>query len=358
MNLGENIGGYIIVSKPTTSGGGQCVWAFAQRGGAGYFIKQFLNPKWPLEDSVGSEAGKRRRRTECLEFEERHRQVAAAVNPHAAGGGNLVTTVDFFRHGTTYYKVTERVEALRWDELPKLTGRQTSVILRTLAKSLGLLHRARLVHGDLKPENVLLQQVRGSELYTAKLIDFDDSYREGEPPPPDQIVGDQTYGAPEWQGYVRERPDITPGRMTTAVDVFAFGLVMHVYLAGRLPGNDGGTFASPGDAVLSGHALEPDRSLHPELQRVTRRMWQLDPRERPTIDDVFTVLTPETTAELRTVPASGSTDSPGSDGPRGSRVRINMQRTPETDARPAGPSSEGKSRVRFNPSSRPRGDRS
>lgn len=350
MNLGDTVGGYDIVSKPTTSGGGQCVWAFARRGGEEYFIKQFLNPKWPLEDSVGSEAGKRTRRAECQEFEERHRHVVAAVNPHAAGGGNLVTTVDFFRDGTTYYKVTERVTALRWDELPKLSGRQTSVILRTLAKSLSLLHRARLVHGDLKPENILLQQVRGSELYAAKLIDFDDSYRESEPPPPDQIVGDQTYGAPEWQGYVRERPDITPNLMTTAVDVFAFGLVIHMYLAGRLPGNDGGSFASPGDAVLAGHGLEPDPSLHPDLQQITRRMWRLNPLERPTIEEVFTVLTPETTTELTVVPPMKPAE------PGGGRLRINMQRTPESEAGTVRPAPGTKSRVRFNTSSRHPGD--
>ena len=42
-----------------------CMWALATKGGREYFLKEFLQPKWPTDDSIGSPAGKELRRANC-----------------------------------------------------------------------------------------------------------------------------------------------------------------------------------------------------------------------------------------------------------------------------------------------------
>ncbi len=350
MKTGEVIQGYRIASEPTTSGGGRCVWAFAERRGQPYFIKQFLDPKWPTESSMGSAAGKRLRREECERFESRHRQVNARINPTAVGGGNLVTAIDFFREGTSYYKVTDRVDAISAKDLRGMSLRQTAVVLRTLCHSMRLLHRVGIVHGDLKPANVLLQRSPTGDLYTAKVIDFDDSYPSGEPPPPEEVVGDQRFGAPEWLGYVKRDPAISAEKLTTAADMFALALVIHTYLTGDLPGYDQTRFAAPAEAVWADEPLTLTPGLDPRLVELLQRMTVKD-QSRPTVEEVLGLLADETVLSVAgyeppaiasssrirknfdapaPTPRGGAESSAGVSTdparPPGSRVRFNFER--------------------------------
>lgn len=268
MKRGDVIRGYRIVSEPKTGGGGRSVWAFAQRAGGDYFLKQFLDPKWPTDSSMGSPAGKARRREECERFERRHQQIAATLNPTAIGGGNLVTAIDIFREGTTYYTVTDRIHALSVEDLRGFTLRQIAVVLRTLCQSIKLLHRAGIVHGNLTPANVLLQRSSGGNLVAAKVIGLDDAYPSGDPPPPDQVVGDRRFSAPEWLRFVKGGGD----QLTTAVDIFALGLIFHGYLAGGLPG------------------LIFDDQLDGRMIALLRRMTADAAADRPRIEEVVTAL--------------------------------------------------------------------
>ena len=53
---------------------------------------------------------KQRKRARCAAFEAHHRGIQAALAPITTYGGNLIATLDFFRDGAKYYKVTEKVE--------------------------------------------------------------------------------------------------------------------------------------------------------------------------------------------------------------------------------------------------------
>ena len=82
--------------------------------------------------------------------------------------------------------------------------------MKSVAHSLKILHDLRIVHGDLKPSNIL---VKRTELgYTSKLIDFDSSYIAGNPPPPEEIVGTINYYSPELLGYIQEA-GVPPGQL-------------------------------------------------------------------------------------------------------------------------------------------------
>ncbi|HYQ62439.1 protein kinase domain-containing protein [Actinophytocola sp.] len=282
MKQGQLIGGYTVLTRPTNADAGKCLWAFAEKGGDQYFIKEFLDPKIPRADGMGSVADKERRFAECQRFAARHERVMTLLPADHEDAGNLVLAVDFFAEGTRYYKVTPRVNAS--DAVPdELEPRAQIVLLRTLVDSLRLLHRSGIVHGDLKPENVLLAKPRQGPLLIAKLIDFDDSYPAGEPPPKDTIGGNPLYGAPEWLGYVR---DGRRGKsLTQAVDMFALGLLIHTYLFGGPP-RYGTAHESPAAAVLDGVRLDWDAGIGGRLRHLLTALTSADPSTRPDISTV------------------------------------------------------------------------
>ncbi|MBO0883285.1 MAG: protein kinase [Mycobacterium sp.] len=306
MKQGQLINGYTIVSRPTNANAGKCVWAFATKAGRHYFIKEYLDPKLPRTDSMGTPADKRRRYRECQRFEQRHRRMASLLRADQLHAGNLVLVRDFFAAGTRYYKVTDRIEAV--DVVPhRLPEWQQLVILRTLGDSLRLLHSHGIVHGDLKPENVLLSRPPRSDLCTAKLIDFDDAYPVGDPPAPDELGGNPIFAAPEWLSYLHG--EAGQSAMGQAVDMFAFGLLMHVYLYGAGPGHDD-RYDSPASAVLDEAPLCWDARVPDRLGRLMAALTRRDPAVRPDIASVMNAL--DDPALLR------------GDTPPRSRVRVNL----------------------------------
>jgi eukaryotic-like serine/threonine-protein kinase len=291
MKLGENLNGYTIITEPTNQGGGQCMWAFGQKEGKDYFVKEFLSPKYPTAESTGSEAAKVRRLKECGLFEARHRRIKTLLDPTAIGGGNLVKTIDFFRSGSFYYKITDRVEAVRLADLRTLTVHQQVVFLRTLCYSLSQLHRARIVHGDLKIDNVMIQHNPLGSSYVAKVIDFDDSYESGDPVDPEDIIVDQLFGAPELFAYANDL-GVEPHELTTASDVFAVGLMVHIYLTGKQP-EFNLAYESAGQAVWARQPVIVDKRLRPALRAMLERMLDRDPKRRPDLNELVKLLLDE-----------------------------------------------------------------
>ncbi|MFE6460944.1 protein kinase [Streptomyces cinereoruber] len=347
MKKGDTIAGYRIVTDPTNANGGKCIWAFAEKDGGQYFIKQFLEPKRPRDDAADSKSVRIRREV-AQEFEQRHRRIMKRLRPDTLGGGNLVLATDFFHEGSTYYKVTERIDTSSLERPQSLEPRQKTVLLKTLGSSLKQLHDSGTVHGDLKPLNVLVQKREGAAFHSAKLIDFDDSYDSGNPPNPEDISGDSVYGAPEWRRYLRGDGSAGPEDLTCAVDVFALGLMTHLYVTGELPSYDA-RFGSPADAVNAGEELRLDPRLSDELLDLLRRMTSADPRTRPDAAAFLAALSDPGVCTLQhrrpgtTAPGSGSSAA-ASPAPsakpeerRTSRVRSTFGRRKEADARPVVP---------------------
>lgn len=323
MKQGELIGDYLISSKPTNANGGKCLWAFAAKDGQEFFIKQFLDPKYPLDSAPGGAASKKLRRQDCAVFEQRHQHVMERLKSDSVGGGNIVVAEAFFRDGATYYKVTKRIDASNLESLRSLTEHQKAVVLRTLGLSLQQLHRIGIVHGDLKPDNVLVQKRSGHDLYTAKLIDFDDSYLAGQPPEPTAVGGDGHYGAPEWHAYIQEESRSDGSELTTAVDMFALGLMLHEYLTGQLPGYPG-DFPSPGEAVKAGRPLTPDPQLHPDVTRLVIALTHGSPQRRPGIEDFLRAVDDESKLKLSSTHAASTKRPVAAPERGGGRLHINM----------------------------------
>jgi serine/threonine-protein kinase len=108
--------------------------------------------------------------------------------------------------------------------------RKTLRILRDVASALAFCHVESIVHGDVKPENILLE----SNGQSAYLCDFGVSFRRGDVDrrrlPIGQWMpssGSQYFAAPEQR---RAGADVT-----TAADVFTFGMTAIYVLSGEHP---------------------------------------------------------------------------------------------------------------------------
>jgi serine/threonine protein kinase len=201
--------------------------------------------------------------------------------------------VDFGRAGTTYYKVYDRIDVanLSSPQISILTSEAKLLIMRVAAHSLSILHRERIVHGDLKPANILIKKSE-TGAYTSKLIDFDDSYFDGEPPDDAELViGDPAYYSPELLRYVITNDNTLRGKISTKSDIFALGLIFAEYWTGKMPTYKTSRFGSCAAAVWGGEDLQFDAStMRKEVSTLIRSMIQLDPNNRPSAPEVLSHL--------------------------------------------------------------------
>jgi serine/threonine protein kinase len=288
FQAGDVLNGYRLLENFRAVGAGLSEWSFAERGGRIFFIKRFLSPTYPEADAPGSERIKAKKRARCAAFEAHHRGIQAAMAPLTTYGGNLIATLDFFRIGAKYYKVTEKVDvaSVETSDVAALGFATQLVLMKTAAHSLKILHDLRIVHSDLKPSNVLIKR---TELgFTTKLIDFDSSYIVGSPPPPDEIVGTMNYYSPELVRYIQG--SAAPGELTVASDIFALGLIYAEYLTGAMPPFDP-AYHEAAIAVLHGQPLTLDPSGVPTpVIDLVERMLLPDPAARPTVAQVHSTL--------------------------------------------------------------------
>jgi eukaryotic-like serine/threonine-protein kinase len=303
VKAGDVLNGYTILEDFKVVGAGLSKWTFAERGGREFFIKEFLSPTYPDENAPGSEKTKAKKRARCAAFEAHHRGVQRALAPLSAYGGNLIVTLDFFRWGAKYYKVTEKVDAVGLSpaDILGLGLHIQLVLMKTVSHSLKILHDLEIVHSDLKPSNVLIKR---TELgYTTKLIDFDSSYIAGRPPPPEEIVGTINYYSPELLGYIQEA-GVTPAELGLPSDVFALGLIYTEYLTGAPPPFDAGRYHEPAVAVRSGEQLRiPREGIPPELADLVDQMLAPDPAQRPSIGHIHARLMTMRPVERESAPA-------------------------------------------------------
>jgi serine/threonine protein kinase len=324
VKAGDVIHGYRLLEDFRVVGAGLSEWSFAERGGREYFIKRFLSPTYPDDEAPGSAKTKARKRARCAAFEAHHRGIQAAMAPLTSYGGNLIATLDFFREGAKYYKVTEKVDlaGLEPADIAALDFPAQLVLLKTAAHSLKILHDLHIVHSDLKPSNILIKR---TELgYTTKLIDFDSSYIVGTPPPPEDIVGTMNYYSPELVRYIQGGAG--PGELTEASDMFALGLIYVEYLTGAPPRFDP-RHHEAATAVLNGQTLTlASPTLPSPVVALVDRMLLADPRARPSVGEVHATLMSLRSATLTTtarapLPTRAPTTPPGSSASASPRFR-------------------------------------
>jgi serine/threonine protein phosphatase PrpC len=159
----------------------------------------------------------------------------------------------------------ELLEA-RLSRSPALGLEEGRNIAVKLARAAAALHRAGIIHRDIKPDNVILEG--GGSL---KLIDLGVVRVPGlESLPPEEIPGTQAYVAPEMLAG-------EPGNEAT--DIYALGVTMFRALTGVFPyGNPDALSPPRRDRPLDFAVLRPD--LPAWLQAALERAVALDPAKR------------------------------------------------------------------------------
>jgi len=225
------INGYTLSKPLSSANSGFAKWGFAKKDGVEYFIKEFLCPVYPSENAPIEKDLLQRKIKECEEFYWGKKELYRAINE--SSNGNIVLIKDFFKFRTHYYLVTDKVEItkIRIENIAALPIEKKLLILKVLAHSVNSISAKEIVHGDLKPDNILVKSTSAG-YYTVKLIDFDSGFFEKKQPMNiDGIQGDTVYLAPEiFLKIVGE--DV---KLTSKIDVFSLGIIFHQYLCGKLP---------------------------------------------------------------------------------------------------------------------------
>lgn len=163
-------------------------------------------------------------------------------------------------------------------------------VVSQVAQALAAVHAKEIVHGDIKPGNILVSD--GG----ARLVDFGVARRIASPDAP-------THGTPDYTA-----PEIIDGRPSSAKsDVYGLGLVLYEAITGLSPYR-GGTI----DEVLERHRtsvpVRPD-DIPGELWTVIEACLSADPARRPDADALPAMLR-ATMPFLSTEPAARSTELP------------------------------------------------
>jgi PAS domain S-box-containing protein len=117
--------------------------------------------------------------------------------------------------------------------IDRLLGRRLSVLqfLRIaipLAGTLGRVHERGLIHKDIKPANILLNEASGGVWLTGFGIASRLPREHQAPAPPEVIAGTLAYMAPEQTGRMNRSVD-------SRSDLYALGVTFYEMLAGKLP---------------------------------------------------------------------------------------------------------------------------
>ncbi|GAA4904800.1 serine/threonine-protein kinase [Stackebrandtia albiflava] len=180
----------------------------------------------------------------------------------------IVRPRDLIVDGTVMALVMDLVEGVDLrraliDEGP-LSPSAAATAAAQLAQTLSLIHSAGIVHGDVKPGNILIPR-DGSQV---RLVDFGVARRIASPEA-------ATHGTPDYAA-----PEIIEGMPTSAKsDVYGFGLVLFEMLCARNPYRGGSI-----DDVLERHRTHiPERPGHvpAELWSIIEPCLAADPAHRP-----------------------------------------------------------------------------
>ncbi len=275
------VNGFVIRSPLTANNAGNCTWGYAYKYGRQFFIKQFLNPKFPKPDADMYESTRARMVAECEKWYSAHSRVYKAILE--CGGSNIVNPLDFFNYENTYYLVTEKINScgVSFMDIYKKSEEQKQVIMKILAYEISRLAEKKVIHSDLKPENLILKETVNG-FFTVKIIDFDAGFLENEPPEPDDLTGDQVYFSPEMILYMNEE-EVT---VTPKSDVFALGVLFHIILSGKMPGYDE-KYDCIGLAVLNGDEPQMSGYIDEYTKNIIKDMLSADPEKRPDAFEVF-----------------------------------------------------------------------
>lgn len=202
-------------------------------------------------------------------FRQEARSVAMMSHP------NIVTVHDVGSDGSTHYIVMEMIDGQDLKRIIKTRGalphEKALGYAIQICAGLGFAHRSKLVHADVKPQNILI-----SKDGIIKVTDFGiaQAYTDTMPQTRAEVVwGSPHYFAPEQARGEKPSP---------ASDVYSIGIVMFEMFTGRLPYSA----ASQRELALAHiqadvpKALDVNPQVSKEISRVIAKVMSKGPNNR------------------------------------------------------------------------------
>ena len=267
--------GYALNAPFQNSNAGFSRWTTGRKGGKDYFLKELINPVYPTDYSLAEDL-RRDGIQICNAFVKRRIELLRRVND--ASDGSIIRVNELFRHEAHFYEVSEYVrDQITYDELQRETSSAKLTVCALLMHSLARLHKAGVIHADIKETNVLLHRTKSGTV-VPKLIDYGSSFLSDENPEArDDLGGDQLYLSPEAFLFIMgDGPH--PG---TGTDLFAAGLLLHQYLTGNLPVYDTQKYLYPYEVVLDSGELLADPAVSGEIRQLIEGLLLKEPGSRP-----------------------------------------------------------------------------
>jgi eukaryotic-like serine/threonine-protein kinase len=279
------IGEYRLTSPFITAGSGNARWCIAIKDDKQYFLKQFLAPVQPVQTTDEPTEIIQKRRLRCAAFERRKLALYEALK--GIKENCIVRVDDFFVHDGHYFAASEYITPSHrtFDSIRKVQPQLALRLLVSLAECLWKLHDHGVVHADLKPEHIIIEEEWGMPYI--RLIDFDSGFLETVPPESQSnIEVDPVYLSPEAYRLITGEP-VTLNRY---LDTFAFGLLIHQALTGELPQFDKAKYSYLYACVLDGGRITFSDKLSRRLRSLVHGMLKKDPASRPGDAEICRVL--------------------------------------------------------------------
>lgn len=173
---------------------------------------------------------------------------------------------------------------------PPFTELVAVSIIIQLALALRSLHESEIHHRDLKCNNILVQTNRKEMLIPSGALDMNFAIAISDFETSHGVVGTGFWRAPEILLRLQDEGwDKGSGIQWDKANVYGFGMTCYEILAGVSPFQDH-EFRSTRDFVMSGG--RPDLPAHVQcgLKKIIQKCWRHDPNDRPTFDEIITLL--------------------------------------------------------------------
>ena len=178
-------------------------------------------------------------------------------------------------------------------------GRIKKNIIIGVVNGMRQLHASQIVHGDLKPQNVLV-----TTDYVAKITDFGLSRLRGKT---SSSVASREFGEDDEEkvnvagtsGYMAPELLDSTSPPDYSSDVFSFGVILNEVICEEEPYSDQyANFAGRGPFGAANYAKQgkrPTISNHtpPAVKRLIERCWTVDPTARPSFEELLSSIIPD-----------------------------------------------------------------
>ncbi|ELP90568.1 serine-threonine protein kinase, putative [Entamoeba invadens IP1] len=205
-------------------------------------------------------------------------------NPFIANYIGSVTYLPQVSMVIQYFVLGSLSEYLREDKefYFKLPYKLKVRMLYDTARGMQFLHENKIMHLDLKPDNLLVNSLDSNSACTIKITDFGTSrfLKKTKIGGEDKGLGTPIYASPE--SYQDE--------YTFAGDVYSFGVTAWEMYYQEEPFKDFKSLFEIKQFVVSGKRLEIDEKMPKDYAELVEECWRNIPTERPTFNQVTKIL--------------------------------------------------------------------